>query len=53
MILRVLRPLLLLAGLLLAVGCASILREEESPGSGQLPWNTPAGWEGQGVGLPY
>lgn len=51
--LRVLRPLILLVILLLGSGCASIFREQESSRGDQLPWNTPANWEGQGIGLPY
>jgi uncharacterized protein YceK len=51
--LRPLRLIALLAALLLASGCASIFREEAPSDGNQLPWNTPAGWEGQGIGLPY
>jgi len=50
---RLLRSLILLAILLLGAGCASILREQEPTRGDQLPWNTPANWEGQGLGLPY
>lgn len=42
----------LLALLILCGGCASIVREEDDSGGGEMPWNTPAGWEGQGVGIP-
>lgn len=50
---RALRLIALIAALLAAAGCASIFREEEPTDGNQLPWNTPANWEGQGVGLPY
>jgi hypothetical protein len=50
---RALRLLALVGALLLAAGCASLVRDEGPSDGDQLPWNTPAGWEGQGVGLPY
>ena len=51
--LRVFRLVALVAALLSVAGCASIFREEPPADGNQLPWNTPANWEGQGIGLPY
>lgn len=51
---RVIRSLSLgLFLLLLVCGCRSILREEEGEGGDGLPWNSPAGWENQVIGVPY
>jgi starvation-inducible outer membrane lipoprotein len=33
-------------------GCASLPAEEQGAGN-QLPWNSPAGWEGTTIGVPY
>ncbi|MFA4945578.1 MAG: hypothetical protein WC789_12865 [Lentisphaeria bacterium] len=40
------------AGLALAAGCAT---SGGDPGdrTNPQPWNTPAGWEGSGFGVPY
>jgi uncharacterized protein YceK len=51
--LRVFRVIVALVTLLLAAGCASIFRDEGPSDGNQLPWNTPASWEGQGIGMPY
>lgn len=44
--------LLLLAGMFAITGCRSLV--EEDPNSAQVPWATPADWEGQvpGMGRP-
>lgn len=34
-------------------GCSSPPRAEGESAVDQLPWNRPAGWEGQVIGLPY
>jgi len=46
--------LLALAGLiaLSASGCR-LLTEADENAVDQLPWNTPATWEGQIIGVPY
>jgi hypothetical protein len=49
---RAIHLLALLAALLLSSGCASIIREEDDANGNEMPWNTPAPWEGQGIGLP-
>ncbi len=36
--------------LALACGCASAGRE---PATDNMPWNTPAAWEGGVLGIPY
>ena len=42
---------LALLGVLLGLsGCASLL--DEDPNEAQLPWATPADWEGQVPGMP-
>ena len=46
-----LRLLVLLLSVLLC-GCASIVREERDVDGNEMPWNVPAGWEGQGFGIP-
>ncbi len=51
--LRALRLVALVAALLAAAGCASIIREEPPSDGNPMPWNTPSDWEGQGIGLPY
>jgi starvation-inducible outer membrane lipoprotein len=33
-------------------GCVSLPAEEQGNGN-QLPWNSPAGWEGTTIGVPY
>jgi uncharacterized protein YceK len=50
---RVFRMIAIATALLLSAGCASIFREEGPSDGSQLPWNTPASWEGQGIGMPY
>jgi hypothetical protein len=42
--------LLSLTGLLFLSGCRSLA--EEDPNDQQLPWATPAGWEGRLPGMP-
>lgn len=46
------RVLLILAvtglALLGAAGCSTTDANDD-----ELPWNTPAGWEGQTIGVPY
>ncbi len=39
---------LLVAG----TGCRTTLPEDEQTVE-ELPWNSPAGWEGQTLGVPY
>jgi len=36
--------------LLLLAGCVS---EKEVSAQGRLPWNAPAAWEGQTLGVPF
>jgi uncharacterized protein YceK len=42
--------LLLVTGLLVFSGCSSIM--EEDPNAQQIPWATPADWEGTVPGMP-
>ncbi|HSH09650.1 MAG TPA: hypothetical protein VK995_04645 [Oceanipulchritudo sp.] len=42
--------LLLIAGLVATSGCTNIM--EEDPNAAQLPWATPANWEGTVPGMP-
>ena len=42
--------LLSLTGLILTSGCRSLA--EEDPNEQQIPWATPADWEGQLPGMP-
>jgi hypothetical protein len=42
---------LVLAISLALAGCASTPTDPD--GVGELPWNTPASWEGQFLGVPY
>ena len=42
--------LLSILGLLALTGCANIL--EEDPNEAQIPWATPANWEGTVPGMP-
>ncbi|MEY3001560.1 MAG: hypothetical protein RL648_1774 [Verrucomicrobiota bacterium] len=42
--------LLTCAAMLALSGCASLL--EEDPNEQQIPWATPANWEGQLPGMP-
>ncbi|MBT3380069.1 MAG: hypothetical protein HN742_22600 [Lentisphaerae bacterium] len=35
----------------LSCGCRTVPEDENAVD--QLPWNTPAGWEGQVIGVPY
>lgn len=37
---------------LLGAGCRTVA-EDDSNAADQLPWNTPASWEGQVIGVPY
>mgnify|MGYP000040928812 CR=1 FL=1 len=39
-----------LLGMLAFTGCSSLL--EEDPNEQQIPWATPAAWEGQVPGMP-
>jgi hypothetical protein len=41
---------LLVAGLACLTGCRSLV--EEDPNEAQIPWATPADWEGQMPGMP-
>lgn len=41
---------LILTGLFSLTGCRSIV--EEDPNEAQIPWATPADWEGQLPGMP-
>jgi hypothetical protein len=43
--------LALLIGIL-AGGCATLCSDEDD-GVDEKPWNAPAGWEGQTLGVPY
>jgi hypothetical protein len=40
----------LIAGLASLTGCRSLV--EEDPNEAQIPWATPADWEGQMPGMP-
>ncbi len=42
--------LTLLCALTLLAGCVS---EKEVNTQGRLPWNAPAAWEGQTLGVPF
>lgn len=37
---------------LLSTGCRTVAEDDENAVD-QLPWNTPASWEGQVIGVPY
>ena len=56
---RFLRAALLLrlsaaaATLVLLTGCRAILGPDDGEGPSDLPWSEPAGWESQGMGVPY
>ena len=41
------------AVLLLGGGCRTFFEPEGIDGNEQLPWNAPAGWEGDVIGVPY
>ena len=51
---RIIKQLILslvfVAGLLALSGCTNIL--EEDPNEAQIPWATPANWEGTVPGMP-
>ncbi len=50
------RLFLALAFSVLVSGCATmdnILSDESEDGVDSMPWNTPAGWEDEVIGLPY
>lgn len=46
-----------LVGVCLVIGCALLVScrtvENDTEGLETQPWNTPAGWEGQIMGVPY
>lgn len=37
----------------LLTGCRAILGPDDSERPSDLPWSEPAGWESQGMGVPY
>ena len=41
------------AAILLATGCRSFWQPGGEGATEQLPWNTPASWEGEIIGVPY
>jgi len=44
----------LISGLLVLTGAGCRFLDTPADSDvGELPWNTPAGWEGQILGLPY
>lgn len=39
--------------LVVLTGCRAILGPDEDERPSDLPWSEPAGWESQGMGVPY
>lgn len=52
-VLNFLRLAVAASTLFLFTGCRAILGEDDSERPSDLPWSEPAGWESQGMGLPY
>ncbi len=50
---RLLRLAIAASTLFLFTGCRAILGSGDSERPSDLPWSEPAGWESQGMGLPY
>ena len=47
---RIFLTLVLTTGLFAMSGCTNLM--EEDPNEAQIPWATPAGWEGTVPGMP-
>lgn len=47
---KLLLPCLIIIGILSLTGCTNLM--EEDPNEQQIPWATPADWEGQVPGMP-
>jgi hypothetical protein len=45
--------LALAAVLFLTTGCNALLAPPDENQVDHMPWNTPAGWEGKSLGIPY